>query len=694
MDAQAARRMRVLQEHLALATVNSGMLEGVEASPCLKYESPERLAGDGLPLFNPKDMRQLLDGESAKVLDEMFTIFAANHIFWTKDSPQAGQLYTGLDYNSTKEEQRNITFDRLMFLRDRGVFRNWLTTKNVEEMRKYAVQHEAIGYYDHSMGVKLGVHVHLWGGAVRFLGTERHHQKWLQPTEEYQVAGCFALTELGHGSNVRGIETVATYDARSQEFIISTPCESAQKFWIGGAAQHATHTVAFAQLHIGGRNEGVHAFIVPLRDSRLRVLPGIRIADCGHKIGLNGVDNGRIWFDNVRIPRENLLNAMADVTPEGRYESPISDPDQRFAAFMAPLTGGRVTIAIGCINQAKIGLSIALRYALSRRAFSLSPGQEEVLLLDYPSHQRRLLPLLAKTYALNFACNGMREMYLHRQPSDAKVIHVQSSGYKAACSWHMLRLLQECREACGGMGIRSDNRIGQLKAEHDVTATFEGDNNVLMQQVSKALLGDFIAAHKKGRPLKGMGLEHMNGPRPNLVEGGDLTSAVLRSSDFQLTLFQLRERDLLERFAGEMAERVGSGRDQANAFNESYQVATDLGTAHAEREVLEAILAATRQAANPGLKEVLGLLSSLYALVTVDEDAVFLRNSYLSASQAQAIHKEVALLCSALRPHTLTLVESFGIPPHLLGPIAFDWVDFFAWRHVAAPQEAEVAVHL
>jgi acyl-CoA oxidase len=122
---------------------------------------------------------------------------------------------------------------------------------------------------------------------------------------------------------VRGIETIATYDSKTREFVINTPCESAQKYWIGGAAnvrsnfayvavfiyalnyfnlhkclrplQHATHTIVFAQLHINGRNEGVHAFIAQIRDEDENVLPNIHIADCGHKIGLNGVDNGRIW---------------------------------------------------------------------------------------------------------------------------------------------------------------------------------------------------------------------------------------------------------------------------------------------------------------------------------------------------------------------------------------------------------------
>ncbi|XP_031268427.1 acyl-coenzyme A oxidase 3, peroxisomal-like [Pistacia vera] len=180
------------------------------------------------------------------------------------------------------------------------------------------------------------------GGAIKFLGTTRHHDKCLKDTENYVVKGCFAMTELGHGSNVKGIETVTAYDSNTGEFVINTPCESAQKYCIGGAANHATQTVVFLQLEINGKNQGVHAFICQIRGADGKICPNIQIADCGHKIGLNGVDNGRIWkeFDNVRIPNENLLNSIADVSPDGEYLSAIKDPDQRFAAFMAALTFG------------------------------------------------------------------------------------------------------------------------------------------------------------------------------------------------------------------------------------------------------------------------------------------------------------------------------------------------------------------
>lgn len=566
---------------------------------------------------------------------------------------------------------------RIEYLLGKGVFRGWLTGDSVEqELRKLAL-HEVIGIYDHSLGIKLGVHFFLWGGAVKFLGTKRHHDKWLSSTENYEIKGCFAMSELGHGSNVRGIETVTTYDSKTGEFVINTPCESAQKYWIGGAANHATHTIVFSQLIINGRNEGVHAFIAQIRDSDGNICPNIRIAECGHKIGLNGVDNGRIWFDNVRIPRENLLNSVADVSPSGEYLSSIKNPDQRFAAFLAPLTSGRVTIAASAVYISKISLAIAIRYALTRQAFSITPNGPEVLLLDYPSHQRRLLPLLAKVYAMSFASNDLKMMYVKRTPESNKTIHIISSAYKATFTWNNMRTLQECREACGGQGIKTENRIGQFKGEYDVQSTFEGDNNVLMQQISKTLFGEYVACQKKNKPFSGLGLEHMNKPLP--VIPSQLTSSTIRSSEFQIDIFHLRERDLLRRFAEEVSEYQSRGESKESAFILSYQLAEDLGRAFSERAILKTFVEAESTLPAGSLKNVLGLLRSLYAVTCMDEDAAFLRYGYLSTENSSAVRKEMPKLCAELRPHALALVSSFGIPDAFLSPIAYNWVDSNSW---------------
>ncbi|MCO5578202.1 hypothetical protein L7F22_032040 [Adiantum nelumboides] len=673
MEARATGRMTVLLQHLTPAMTSTA--SPLHPLPCLGFSPAE--SNSDPPSFDLLSMRKLLDGHNIEERDQVFKLMENSDLFILKHI--GGDIFLGADYNQPMEAQRSITMERIQFLLQKGVFRGWLTNDDLQFAFARSAVHESLGTFDHSLGIKLGVHFHLWGGAVKYLGTERHHKKWLQATEDYVVKGCFAMTELGHGSNVRGIETITTYDASTQEFVVNTPCESAQKYWIGGAANDATHAVVFSQLHINGRKEGVHAFIVQIRDSKGQACQGVKIADCGHKIGLNGVDNGRIWFHNVRVPRENLLNSVADVTVNGEYVSQIKDPEQRFGAFMAPLTFGRVTIATSAVYIAKIGLATTIRYALTRRAFSPSPDMPEVLLLDYPSHQHRLIPLLAKTYAASFAANQLKKIYVNRTPADAKTIHVLSSGYKAMFSWHSLKTLQECREACGGQGLKSENRVGQLKAEYDVQLTFEGDNNVLMQQVSKALIGEYFAAKKKGKPLTSFGLKHIN--VVNAVETSD-NSSVLQGKDFQIALFQSRERDLLHRLATDVSFQSSQGSSVADALLKSYHLAEDLGHAFSERCVLETFLAVEEEQTYPSIKSLLGQMRALYVLSSIDENPVFLRYGYITPKQAQAIQTLITRLCVEIRPHALALVDAFGMPRGLLGPIAFDWIKYNSWEHV------------
>ncbi|KAI3744108.1 hypothetical protein L1987_57183 [Smallanthus sonchifolius] len=667
-------RTQVLTRHLN--NHHSTSTDLLHPATCLSYSPPE--LWEQPPDYDTKSLRKLLDRDSMEEIDYMFNLMIQSNLFCRRE--RGGKVFILPDFNQSMEQQREMTMRRIGYLREQGVFDGWLTRKGPDAELSGFTRANSCGVFDHSFGIKLGVHFFLWGGAIQFMGTKRHHDKWLKPTETYEVIGCFAMTELGHGSNVRGIETVTRYDASTGEFIINTPCESAQKYWIGGAANHATHAVVFSQLEIDGANQGVHAFIAQIRDKDGNMCQNVRIADCGHKIGLNGVDNGRIWFDNVRIPRENLLNSVADVSPEGQYLSAIKDPLQRFAAFMAPLTSGRVTIAASSMNTTKKGLATAVRYSLSRRAFSMKPNEPEVLLLDYPSHQRRLLPLIAKTYALSFASEYLKTIYVKRTPESIKTVHVVSSALKATLTWHSMRTLQDCREACGGQGLKTENHVGQLKSEYDVQLTFEGDNNVLMQQVSKALFMEFLAAKKRGKPIKGLGLEHLNKPSP--IIPSNLTSSNLRTTQFQTDIFCLRERDLLHRFVTEVSQRQAQGESKEHIFTVTYQIAEDLGRAFSDRLVLQTFLDVEATVPAGSLKNVLALMRSMYTTIVMEEDLSFLRYGYLSTGNAAVVRKEVMRLCSELRPHALPLVSSFGIPDALLGPVGFDWIDANAWSSV------------
>jgi acyl-CoA oxidase len=310
---------------------------------------------------------------------------------------------------------------------------------------------------DASLQIKFGVQLGLFGSAILNLGTDYHHKTFLPGVTRLDTPGCFAMTETGHGSDVASIGTTATYDPATQEFVVHTPDRHSYKDYIGNAALHGEAAVVFAQLYTEGENQGVHAFYVPLR-KRGKLLPGVGAEDDGLKGGLNGIDNGRLYFNQVRIPRANLLNRYADVEPDGTYTSSIENKGRRFFTQLGALVQGRVSLTGAVTNAQKLALDIAVRYSLARKQFHGSDG-EETTLLDYGRHQRRLIPLIARTYAQIFTHQEMLNQYhavftgendTDESRSDLETV---SAAAKALSSWYSLNTVQECREACGGTGL-------------------------------------------------------------------------------------------------------------------------------------------------------------------------------------------------------------------------------------------------
>jgi acyl-CoA oxidase len=549
---------------------------------------------------------------------------------------------------------------------------------------------ETMGFGDLSVLVKVGVQFGLFGGAILQLGTKKHHDEYLAPLIRADLLGCFAMTETGHGSNVQALGTVARYDLESREFVISTPDDSSRKDYIGNAAKHARLAVVFAQLEIGGTSEGVHAFVVPIRDESGQVLPGVRIEDDGLKIGLNGVDNGRIWFDDVRIPRENLLNRYADVSETGVYESPIENPDRRFFTMLGTLVQGRVCVGGAAIYASKVALSVAVRYAVERRQFG-NPGGPEELLLDYGLHQRRLFLPLARTYALHFAqevlLGQLHAVFSSTEEVDEhtrRALESRAAGTKALGTWHASRTIQECREACGGAGYLSANRFDALRADTDVFTTFEGDNNILLQLVAKGLLTDYSSSFGEldqlgmVRFVAGLAVEtviertsvHKLVERiKDVLPGGDDDwdqEAGLLDPAYQLAMFRWREEHMLSGVARRLKRGIDAGMDPAEVFSRCQDHVIGAARAHVERLVLEAFVDRIAATADGDNKVALALLCDLFALSTIEADrGWFMEHGRLSSARAKAISREVDELCRKIRPIAVDLVDAFGVPAEM-----------------------------
>lgn len=548
---------------------------------------------------------------------------------------------------------------------------------------------ETLALGDLSVLVKVGVQFGLFGGAILQLGTERHHDAYLARLITGELMGCFAMTETGHGSNVQALGTTATYDAGTGEFVITTPDDASRKDYIGNAAAHADVGVVFAQLEVGGESRGVHAFVVPLREDG-EVLPGVRIEDCGPKMGLNGVDNGRIWFDGVRIPRDNLLDQFASVSEDGTYSSPIDNPNRRFFTMLGTLVQGRVCVGGAGINASKVALAIAIRYADRRRQFEATEPPLEDLLLDYGMHQRRLLPLLAHTYALHFAqeqvAGQLHDVFsgLTDDEHARRRLEALAAGTKALGTWHATRTIQECREACGGAGYLSANRFDALKADTDVFTTFEGDNHVLLQLVAKGLLTDyasefedmdqfgmvrFVAGLAVETVLERTSARKLFSAIKDALPGGDEwdQEAGLLDPAYQQAMLRFREEHVLGGAARRLKRGIDQGLNPGEVFSRVQPHVIAAARAHVERLVLDAFVEKARALPDGDTKVALNLLCDLHALTTIEADrAWFMEHGRLTVARSKAISREVDDLCRKLRPLAVDLVDAFGVPREML----------------------------
>jgi acyl-CoA oxidase len=546
---------------------------------------------------------------------------------------------------------------------------------------------------DPSLQIKAGVQWGLFASAILHLGTADHHARLLPGAMSLAVPGAFAMTETGHGSDVAAIATTAEYDPVTQEFVLHTPHRAAWKDYLGNAALHGVAAVVFARLITARVDHGVHAFYVPIRDPETgEFLPGVGGDDDGLKGGLNGIDNGRLWFDHVRVPRADLLDRYGHVDPDGTYTSPIASPGRRFFTMLSTLVQGRVSLDGAAVNAAKIGLAIAVTYGNQRRQFA-GAGDDEVVLLDHGEHRHRLLPLVAETYAAAYAHEELLaafdDVFSGRAdtPGRREDLETLAATLKPTSTWHALRTLQTCREACGGAGFLAENRLVGLRADLDVYVTFEGDNTVLYQLVAKRLLADYGRGVKAGsradlaRLVAGRAADAALHRTPlvraaqAVADAGDArrSAGALRDGQTQRELLTDRVETMVAQLAQALAPARRMAPGPAAALVNSHQhELIEAARAHAERVQWEAFTRALATVPDESTRQVLTWLRDLFGLTLIERHlAWYLVNGRLSTGRARMVSSYRDRLLERLRPHAQDLVDAFGYPPELLrAPIA------------------------
>lgn len=491
------------------------------------------------------------------------------------------------------------------------------------------------------------------------------------------MVGCFAMTELGHGSNVPGLETTATFDEASDQFIIHTPTVTATKWWIGGAAHSATHSAVFAQLIVKGKNYGTKCFIVPLRDPKTyNTLPGINIGDIGKKMGRDGIDNGWIQFTNVRIPRGYMLMKHAKVSRSGQ----VKEPKMQQLTYGA-LLQGRVAMVVDSGNVSKKALTIAIRYAAIRRQFGNSKSDIETKLLDYPIHQRRLMPLMAQTFAMLFTGTEMTAMYnkmmgrlenakagdkdLPDVLETLKETHATSAGLKAFCTWNCLSTIEACRQACGGHGYSSYTGLAGMYQDFAVQCTWEGDNTILTLQLGRYLISSYREAVKGKKLSPGVG--YLNN-RNTLIGKRCQAKTVEAIVDPAVIIegWQVVCANVVQTAAMEFEDCIQRGLESDDAYEQCSQSRLYAAKMHSYGYLFNRFVDGVSKVEG-NLKRVLMDVCLLYGFYTIEENAgAFLQYEYFSPKQMEFIRSKTNTLCADVREQAVPLVDSFNLTDYMV----------------------------
>ncbi|SAL95982.1 hypothetical protein [Absidia glauca] len=612
--------------------------------------------------FNIRELTFLLDGdEKATELKERIMLdLERDPLFKMHDI-----------HDLTKPQIRERTLEKYRSLL------HYLQSESVDNFKK---RMEVVSMVDPGFWTRFGVHYGLFVGALQSNATPGQLGYWFEKGAlgMSNFLGCFAMTEIGHGSNVPGLETTATFDEAADQFVIHTPTLTATKWWIGGAAHSATHASVFAQLIVKGKRYGTKCFVVPLRDTKtFNILPGINIGDIGKKMGRDGIDNGYIQFTNVRIPRGYMLQKHTKVSRHGE----VKEPKLQQLTYGA-LLQGRVAMVVDSGNVSKKALTIAIRYAAVRRQFAGSKsGGIETKLLDYPIHQRRLMPLLAQTFAMLFTGTEMTLMYnnmmtrldsakegdpdLDQVVEALKETHSTSAGLKAFCTWNCLSTIEQCRQSCGGHGYSAYTGLAAMYQDFAVQCTWEGDNTILTLQAGRYLISSYREAAKGKKLAPGVGyLNHLDtliGKRCPATSPQDILDYNVLVEAWQVIC-----ANVVKNAALEFEACIARGLSADDAYEECSQSRLYAAKLHSYGYLFQRFVDGVSKLQG-NIAVVLREVCLLYGLYAIEDNAgAFLQYEYFSPTQIEFVRSQVNVLCKAVRDQAIPLVDAFNLSDYVI----------------------------
>ncbi|KAK3931837.1 putative peroxisomal acyl-coenzyme A oxidase 1 [Frankliniella fusca] len=521
-------------------------------------------------------------------------------------------------------------------------------------------------------GNPLALHYVMFLPTLAGQGTVEQQAYWISRAWNLEIVGTYAQTELGHGTFIRGLETTATYDPTTQEFVLNSPTLTAYKWWPGGLGHTANYAVVVAQLYTQGKCHGIHPFIVQLRDEETHMpMPGIIVGEIGAKLGMNTTNNGYLGFKEVRIPRENMLMKNNKVLEDGTY---VKSPSDKLT--YGTMMFVRVVICQDMASYLSKAVTIATRYSAVRHQSEMKPGAPEPQVLDYRTQQYKLIPAIASVFAMKFSANWIWEMYnvvnseldqgdLERLPE----LHAMSCCLKALCTSDAATAVEIVRLACGGHGYMKSSNLPSTYGLVTAACTYEGENTVLLLQTARYLMKTWQQA-RSGQTLT-PSVAYLNlysdWRQPRTV--WENTADCVVKAFYQVAAGKVKAA------AEHMERRAKGGMTPEDAWNETSIELVAASTAHCRAFIVEKFIeAVAKTSVSRPLQAVLCQMAELYAVYwLLNNKGDFLMFSNLSPADVDGLQLWLEQLLTKLRPNAVGIVDSFDIHDDILGSPLGAW---------------------